>query len=292
MVLGLMTGVSYRAPTQNYILDLYPAAAAYSLRRLKSGFSGPLIRVRRSSDNTEQDIGLIGDTLDTASLLSFVGAGNNGFIRTWYDQSGNNYHLGQTTTTLQPRIVTSGAIEVIGSTPCINSYESSRLFYTQVGNIFSTADCSAYYAGVFDTSNIADGRLISVKASAQATDWNTSTSMIVLGQVSIGTSVQMYRQGGSRSNLTNALNSTAAIYAGTKNATRFQLYRNTTAGTSTTSTASTALAANEIYLFSSFNTGATEHVKARALSVILYNTDVTSNHTNIRDALNTMYTLY
>jgi len=38
------------------LLDLYPsAAAAYSLRNLSSTYLGPLVRVRRSSDNTEQD---------------------------------------------------------------------------------------------------------------------------------------------------------------------------------------------------------------------------------------------
>lgn len=72
------------------ILDLYPnATSAYSLRRLRSTYSGPAIRVRRSSDNTEQDIAFTpsGD-LDESALLSFVGAGN-GFVTTWYDQGYN-----------------------------------------------------------------------------------------------------------------------------------------------------------------------------------------------------------
>jgi len=39
------------------LLDLYPnAAAAYSVRKLRSAYTGSAIRVRRSSDNTEQDI--------------------------------------------------------------------------------------------------------------------------------------------------------------------------------------------------------------------------------------------
>ena len=40
------------------ILDEYSgAAAAYSVRRLSSSYTDGLIRVRRSSDDTEQDIG-------------------------------------------------------------------------------------------------------------------------------------------------------------------------------------------------------------------------------------------
>jgi hypothetical protein len=71
------------------LLDLYPSAAvAYSLRKLRTAYTGSAIRVRRSSDNTEQDIGFVGRGLDTTALLTFCGVGD-GFVKTWYDQSGN-----------------------------------------------------------------------------------------------------------------------------------------------------------------------------------------------------------
>ena len=56
------------------LLDLFPnAAAAYSLRKLRAAYSGAAVRVRRSSDNTEQDIAFDANgNLDTSSLLSFV----------------------------------------------------------------------------------------------------------------------------------------------------------------------------------------------------------------------------
>jgi len=59
------------------ILDTYTgAAAAYSVRRLSSSYTGGLIRVRRSSDDAEQDIGYDsnGEDLDTFGLLAFVNA--------------------------------------------------------------------------------------------------------------------------------------------------------------------------------------------------------------------------
>ena len=41
------------------LLDVYTgAAAAYSLRKLRSDYTGACLRVRRSSDSAEQDIGL------------------------------------------------------------------------------------------------------------------------------------------------------------------------------------------------------------------------------------------
>jgi hypothetical protein len=95
------------------LLDLYPSAAAYSVRKLRTAYTGACMRVRRSSDNAEQDIGFVGNDLDTASLLSFVGA-NNGFVTTWYDQVGSN-NATQTSLSAQPQIVSSGDVITKGS---------------------------------------------------------------------------------------------------------------------------------------------------------------------------------
>jgi len=92
------------------LLDVYTgAAAAYSLRKLRTAYTGYAIRVRRSSDNTSQDIGFINNALDTTSLLSFVGS-SNGFVSIFYDQSGNSRDLSQTTSLRQPKIVNSGSL--------------------------------------------------------------------------------------------------------------------------------------------------------------------------------------
>ena len=99
-------------------LDSLPAtAAAYSVRRLRTAYTGSLIRVRRSSDNAEQDIGYLGNgDLDTTALTTFCGA-NSCFVRSWYDQSGNTRNAIQAASTNQPRIVNAGVIEVQGSKP-------------------------------------------------------------------------------------------------------------------------------------------------------------------------------
>jgi hypothetical protein len=91
------------------VLDGLPAsAAAYSVRRLSSTYTGSLIRVRRSSDNAEQDIGsTLGGNLNTTALTTFCGA-NSCFVRTWYDQSGNARDAIQTTNANQPIIVNAG----------------------------------------------------------------------------------------------------------------------------------------------------------------------------------------
>lgn len=82
---------------------------ALSLKKLISTATNA-IRVRRSSDNAEQDIGFTGDALDTASLASFVGA-NSAYVKTFYDQTGGGFNATQVTAADQPRIVNAGSYD-------------------------------------------------------------------------------------------------------------------------------------------------------------------------------------
>ena len=100
-------------------LDGLSAAVAYSTRRLQSAYTGPLLRVRRSSDNATQDIGAtVGGNLDATALASFCGSASC-FVPTWYDQSGNGRNAAQSTPGSQPRLVTSGVTELLGSRPAV-----------------------------------------------------------------------------------------------------------------------------------------------------------------------------
>lgn len=93
-------------------------AAAYSLRKIVKTYTGSAIRVRRSSDNLELDIGFSGNVLNTAALLTHVGAGN-GFVVTIYDQTGNLRHLSQAVAAAQPQIVAAGVVIVRNLLPAI-----------------------------------------------------------------------------------------------------------------------------------------------------------------------------
>lgn len=119
------------------LLDTYTgAAAAYSLRKLRSAYTGSAIRVRRISDNTEQNIGFVNNVLDTSSLTSFC-SGTNGFVTTWYDQSGNGNDAIQTTAANQPQIVSSGSVitQTYNSTtkPTIDFNEDQLDFNNAIG---------------------------------------------------------------------------------------------------------------------------------------------------------------
>lgn len=109
------TPPAYQGP-----LDLVPGAiAAPDLRKLRADYSGPAIRVRRSSDNGEADISFDenGD-LDVTALQDHCGSGD-GFVRTWYDQSGNGNDLTQTVNSSQPFIVLSGVVNRENGKPAV-----------------------------------------------------------------------------------------------------------------------------------------------------------------------------
>lgn len=116
--IGIGIGIPFIRPTSGGapfvgILDTYPnAELAYSLRLLKTSYSGYAIRVRRSNDNAEQDIGFASNVLDTASLLSFCGS-NSGYIVTIYDQSGNAQDVTQANAASQPIIVSTGVVVLV-----------------------------------------------------------------------------------------------------------------------------------------------------------------------------------
>ena len=118
--------------------DFVIAKAAYSLRSLGdrqatiANDAAPLnadtvvpasgkyvIQVRRSSDDTIKSF--TADEVTDGTLVAFVGSGNDGFVRAWYDQSVSDQgstatgnHAVQATAGSQPKIVDSGSLVSLG----------------------------------------------------------------------------------------------------------------------------------------------------------------------------------
>ena len=149
----------YASPAVNLLLDDYPnAAAAYSLRKLDKDYTGNCIRVRRSNDNAESDIGFTssGD-LDTATLKTFVGA-NSGFVATWYDQSGNARNATQATAANQPRIANLGVIDRQNSkvTVFFDNTNDALSITTglDIAKNISSAACFAVYRNITSPTSV------------------------------------------------------------------------------------------------------------------------------------------
>ena len=99
------------------LLDAVPgAAAAYSLRQLSNAYTGPVVTVRRSSDDAEADFKA--SEIDDGTLTSFCGAGD-GFVKTWWDQSVSGNHAIAPADANEPKIVDAGSLVTEGGKAAI-----------------------------------------------------------------------------------------------------------------------------------------------------------------------------
>ena len=88
--------------------------------------NGALVEIRRESDDTAKsfysdsnnELSLTSPDVNGVTLGTWIGAGD-GFVRTWYDQSGNSIDFIQATTSEQPKIITAGAFTLESSKPVI-----------------------------------------------------------------------------------------------------------------------------------------------------------------------------
>jgi hypothetical protein len=271
-----------------FLLDQFSgAAAAYSLRRLRNAYTGSAIRVRRSSDNAEQDIGFTNlGVLNTAALSSFVGA-NSGFVTTWYDQSGNGRNLIQSTGANQPRIVNAGTNEQLGgiislyfddrymintTSGLINATNPSISVYSVLGKITNSAPIYSF-SNPFTIGSVASGSFyIPFRA-------NLSTNEIQ--NRSNGTNSRTYNTG---VNFTN----TIQVMSLNDNGTTVTIHR---AGTSILNNTSTLGAFSESVGFSiGYPIGSAQGRWIGHISdLFFYTSDQSSNRTGIESNINKYY---
>ena len=106
-----------------FLFDNYGTADAvgYSFDRLRGAYSGPIVTIRRSSDNAEEDFYLnasntfdmTSETSGGTSLSTWIGS-DSGYITTRYDQGLTAKHRTQTTQAAQPMIVDAGTLVTRG----------------------------------------------------------------------------------------------------------------------------------------------------------------------------------
>jgi hypothetical protein len=112
--------------TPDKLLDTYTgAAAAYSVRLLDKDYTGYCMRVREDSGDTEADIGFDSNgDLDTAAIATHCGSAN-GYVVTWYDQSGNSNNATQSTAGNQPQIYNGTAVITENGKPAVKFWWES-----------------------------------------------------------------------------------------------------------------------------------------------------------------------
>jgi hypothetical protein len=97
--------------------------AAYSLRKLTPNATN-CIRIRRSDNSAETDIGFVANVPDSpvnvAAIQSFIGSAS-ATVAGWYDQGTGAYNAVNGTATLQPTIAVSGVVNTLNGLPVVRN---------------------------------------------------------------------------------------------------------------------------------------------------------------------------
>jgi len=269
------------------LLDTYTnSLGAYSLRRLKTSYSGNAIKVRRSSDNTTQDIAFLSSGyLDTASLKTFVSTGT-GYIDTWYDQSGNSYNLTQSTLSNQPIIIESGGTVYRVESNVSIKFTSASSHYLTNSSITASSAADAYIAQVF-MSNSSSSNYIPFGMSGQnfAYQHGAGANRIYAYAGNVF---------GEFANATTVMGLSETIYdgGGSTNADKLKYYLDGTgltavsySGTVPATVSFTGLAIGKLYAVGVYFDGACNEF-------IAWMADKSADRTGIESNINTFYSLW
>jgi hypothetical protein len=251
------------------LLDEYSgAAAAYSLRQLRGSYTGDVIRVRRASDNDELEIAFVNNELDTASLTTFC-SGTDGFVTTWYDQSGNGYDAAQTTAANQPQIVSSGSVILENGKPSLE--------FDGVGDYLKANQINFDNEFIVATTKLSNtGRLINARYN--------------------GNNILMMSNGRYRRN-TNDLSFNGPLYSINLNQqTLFSgidqntLFQDSVLVTTTNADAFSLGSTNGVFI--GIRADLTNSLNCSLQEIILYSTTQSSNRTAIETNINDFYSIY
>ncbi len=252
------------------LLDTYPnASAAYSLRKLRNDYAGDAIEVRIDTATTPQpsyNIGFDSDgNLDTADLLSKAGS-NDAYVAVWYDQSGNANNATQTTAAKQPKIVSSGVIELNNGKACckFDGVNDTLIFNQQ--NVYSSFSVeNAVLTGGFGTlGNTSNSNIIG--------DLNSTTARIRLNN----TNYQF--------NVANPENSLTVL---NRNINNYSLFVNNTSSSNNPISIPFDMTLNAM-----MNRENAFFYEGFLQESILYPTDQSSNRVAIETEINNHYTIY
>ena len=289
------------------LLDKFPgAAAAYSLRVLNTDYKAPVVQVRRSGDNAEETF--TANEVGDGTLAAWVTAGGgteDGFVKTWYDQSGNGNDASQTTLLNQPQIVASGAVVLENGEAAIDFDGVDDLMSATVSGMRNFTDLSAFSCISPDAASAADTTSFCIFGYAAGGSNNTqrglqvgaSTGSISLETIAIyfssnstnggrlGSTAYSHSAGEQFVNTSFFLNTGTKLY---KNSSQITLNLGAGMSTSTnTSPVACAVASDALHICSvnGVSIGPSIYIQ----DLIIYPTDQSSNRTGIESNIASHY---
>ena len=240
------------------------AEAAYSVRKLRTAYTGAAIQVQATIGGATAEIGFdVNNNLDTATLLAFAGT-NEVRVSIWYDQSTNGNNATQVTVSRRPIVVAAGGALV---------KEGDRLALLLDGtddgfNLSAIGAASSKFGFITHSVDSSDTAWSLLSDTA-------TTAVIPLGQSGSGSA------GVFRYTMNNIYSGGALISPNT----RGDIYNAyTSAGQSLTALDFSADAVDTLFNRTSFV------MQGKAQEVVLYASDKSSDRTSIEENIGDYYT--
>jgi hypothetical protein len=286
------------APVTDLLLDDYPgAAAAYSVRKLDQDYTGYCMKVREDSGDTEADIGFDGSgDLDTAAIATHCGSAN-GYVVTWYDQSGNANNATQSTSGNQPQIYNGTAVITENGKPALQLGRSTLKQLTTSAISWGTSITAATVLQPTDDGNFyiknwsigtdatTRGYAHITMTGANAIDWTRDDSAMFGDGYAANSDPRIVTTGSAFTSGQQALsflslNSTASTLHvdGTEPTYRVQETGNTSADSD--------------ILYINGGTSAGQGMDGTMQELIFWASDESSNRTGIQTDINTYFSIY
>ena len=254
------------------VLALAPAAA-YSLRSFDADLDPNVVNVRRSSDNATSNFKA--SEVSDGTLVAFVGAGNDGHVTTWYDQSSNTRNSTQMFASEQPKIVESGTLVSEGGLAGINFHTETSYLFLNHAAIHGQATLDSYYVTKATGTKYIYPSLVTS---------STAYGMIANAGSSSGTSLN-YGSPNYYANSTQVTGTTRGdIYTATSGTQKLVVHQ----GANTTNSAWGVSNMN----FGNYNNDSNFGYTGKLQEMIFFNTDQSANRTGIEKNINDTYTIY
>ncbi len=284
-------------------LDTYTgAAAAYSVRLLRTAYTGVAMRIRRDSDDVEADVSFdsnnevsltsaitnasSGTYTDLADFVDHTGTPTDAYCVQWKDQSGNGYDITQDTATgsaLQPQLY----------------YASTGLFKVN-GRPALTLKDSTLAGGGFDDIpagiSLSQPYTLHTVAMVQAGITNNTFAWSALPLLSLdnrsGSGI-VNCIGGGNTTLTTILDDTQdvqGLFMIAADSSNLELYGRTSVGEESSTTGSTVSSYSPNYLMGR----RIADISTWTMQEMIFwpSDQLTSNKTGIRDAVNEYYSIF
>ena len=244
-------------------------------RYLEGSIEELIVYTSDQSDNRTALEANIGETY-SIDLPSGVDPGFDqvdGFVETWYDQSGNSNDATQATAGSQPKIVDGGSLVTEGSLPTIDFdgtddfFAASGFAFSPAGDFLSLVVSKVSTGQLFDTRDGAsDGLFVQQGGSAFRYRYNGDGSIDVSG------------------------NNEHTLSTLELNGTTLTAYKNGTSGGTDTVTAGLSTTTAITISKTSFNSS--NFINGNIQEIILYDTDQSANRPAIEANINSQYSIF